>query len=74
MTDEHTTPDQPQRPALDHADPSDTLMVPPPTFRERLLAAQRARANEARSMVEIPLPVQPKVAADDAAEPPTIAL
>ena len=74
MTDEPKPADQPERPSLDHGDPSDTLIVPPPTFRERLLAAQRARASEARSTVEIPLPVQPKVSADDAAEPPTLAL
>src|SRR5438128_145646 len=49
MTDESKPADQPERPALDHGDPSDTLIVPTPTFRERLLAAQRARASEARA-------------------------
>lgn len=38
------------------SDPSDTLPVPPPNFRERLQAAQRARANEIRPSVEIPIP------------------
>ncbi|HLY25798.1 MAG TPA: hypothetical protein VKQ72_05625, partial [Aggregatilineales bacterium] len=37
-------------------DPSDTLPVAPPNFRERLQAAQRARNNEIRPSVEIPLP------------------
>jgi hypothetical protein len=32
----------------------DTLIVPPPSFRERLLAAQRARALEARRSVSLP--------------------
>jgi hypothetical protein len=33
---------------------SETLIVPPPGFRERLQAAQRARANEIRASVELP--------------------
>lgn len=35
---------------------SDTLIVPPPNFRERLEAARRARENEIRPSVQIPLP------------------
>lgn len=37
-------------------DSSDTLIVPPPNFRERLEAARRARENEIRPSVQIPLP------------------
>src|SRR5260221_13939386 len=37
-------------------DPSETLPVAPPNFRERLLAAQRARNTEIRPSVEIPVP------------------
>jgi hypothetical protein len=33
---------------------SETLIVPPPGFRERLEAAQRARANEIRASVIVP--------------------
>ncbi len=33
---------------------SETLIVPPPGFRERLQAAQRARANEIRASIELP--------------------
>ena len=40
------------------SDPTDTLIVPPPTFRERLAAAQRARVNEVRPSVELPRPSQ----------------
>ena len=39
-------------------DPTDTLIVPPPTFRERLAAAQRARVNEVHASVELPRPSQ----------------
>ncbi len=35
----------------------DTLPVPPPSFRERLLAAQRARALEAKGSTFIPEPL-----------------
>jgi hypothetical protein len=38
-------------------DGTDTLIVPPPNFQERLEAAQRARANEAHRAVEIPNPL-----------------
>ena len=37
-------------------DSSDTMIVPPPNFRERLEAARRARENEIRPSVQIPLP------------------
>ncbi len=36
---------------------SDTLIVPPPNYRERLKAAQHARSNEVRGAVEIPNPL-----------------
>jgi hypothetical protein len=36
----------------------DTLIVPPPGFRERLLAAQKARTSEIRQSVEIPNPMK----------------
>ncbi len=32
----------------------DTLLVPPPNFRERLAAAERARAAEARQSLNFP--------------------
>jgi hypothetical protein len=38
----------------DHSD--DTLIVAPPSFRERVLAAQKARTSELRQSVEIPNP------------------
>jgi hypothetical protein len=50
---------------------SDTLIVPPPNFRERLLAAQRARANGARPGLEIAKPAnKPEEQESPAAEPP----
>jgi hypothetical protein len=45
----------------------DTLPVPPPSFRERLLAAQKARANEIRPSVTIPVPA--RQTDEDAIEP-----
>jgi hypothetical protein len=36
----------------------ETLIVPPPGFRERLLAAQKARTSEIRQSVEIPNPMK----------------
>ncbi len=39
-----------------HPDESQTLIVPPPSFRERLAAAQRARNAEIRASTGIPLP------------------
>ena len=48
---DHPQPNDPQ----EEKDPnSDTLIVAPPGFRERLQAAQRARANEIRASVELP--------------------
>ena len=35
---------------------AETLIVPPPGFRERLAAAQRARATNKRASIEIPIP------------------
>jgi hypothetical protein len=54
MTDQSASP----LPKIDEGklSTSDTLPVPPPSFRERLEAAQRARANEVRPSVTIPLP------------------
>ena len=52
----------PENPKPDHLpenpadDTSETLRVPPPNFRERLEAAKRARENEIRPSVQIPLP------------------
>jgi hypothetical protein len=45
--------------SLEDDDPmSDTLIVPPPNFRERLLAAQKARkASDVRQSVELPNPL-----------------
>lgn len=40
----------------DNFDPYDTLVVPPPSFRERLEAAQRARANHTKTSVSIMVP------------------
>lgn len=49
----------------------DTLIVPPPNYQERLEAAQRARANEARGAVEIPNPlVKPSPPANTESNPP----
>src|SRR5258706_7734736 len=48
---DHPETNEPQ----EEKDPnSETLIVPPPGFRERLQAAQRARANEIRASVELP--------------------
>lgn len=49
-----------QLPADDAEDENgeDTLIVPPPGFRERLLAAQKARTSEIRQSVEIPNPMK----------------
>lgn len=44
--------------------PDDTLIVPPPNYRERILAAQKARTSEIRQSVEIPNPLLKK--SDDA--------
>jgi len=51
-SDSHSVdgPGEPER------DPSDTQPVPPPNFRERLLAAQRARSHKIGPSVEIPTP------------------
>ncbi len=51
MTDKPKPTDQPEA-----ENPSDTLIVPPPNFKERLLAAQRARLSTVRPSVEIPIP------------------
>ena len=40
--------------------PDDTLIVPPPNYRERILAAQKARTSEIRQSVEIPNPLLKK--------------
>jgi hypothetical protein len=51
-------------------DPSDTLIVPPPGFRERLRAAQRARKLDSRSTVEIPaVPLKQREAHPDDPDP-----
>ncbi len=51
---------------------SDTLIVAPPNFRERLLAAQRARAKKARTGIEIAKPVdKPEATEVPTPEPPT---
>ncbi len=41
----------------EESEDDDTLIVAPPGFRERLLAAQRARTSEIRQSVEIPNPL-----------------
>jgi hypothetical protein len=49
------------RPESDQPDSEnlpETLIVPPPHYRERLQAAQRARASEVRPSTEIPVPSQ----------------
>ncbi len=38
----------------------DTLNVPPPNFRERVQAAQKAKTSEIRQSVEIPNPLLKK--------------
>ena len=51
------TPQKPSRPdkdKLENGDPMETLHVPPPNFRERIAAAQRARTNEIRPNIEAP--------------------
>ncbi len=59
---------------LDHdPSPDDTLIVPPPNYRERILAAQKARTSEIRQSVEIPNPLlkktdDPQAAPDDPAQ------
>ena len=53
MPDEYKSDRLPEEKADDS---SDTLIVPPPNFRERLEAARRARENEIRPSVQIPLP------------------
>jgi hypothetical protein len=50
------------------ASPDDTLIVPPPNYRERILAAQKARTSEIRQSVEIPNPLLKKP--DDAQTTP----
>jgi hypothetical protein len=48
---------QPRKPnENDEGDPEDTLIVPPPGFRERLLAAQRARSAQNRPSTEFQQP------------------
>ncbi len=44
-------------PPIEEAQDDDTLIVAPPGFRERLLAAQKARTSEIRQSVEIPNPL-----------------
>ena len=55
-------------------DHDDTKNVPPPGFRERVQAAQRARTSVIRQSVEIPNPLlkKPEEGADstDAPKPP----
>src|SRR4051812_202850 len=51
---------------------SDTLIVPPPNFRERLLAAQKARkASDVRQSVELPNPLLKAEASQDSTTAPT---
>ncbi len=65
-------PDKPTNDAaeyspIDEPQDDDTLIVAPPGFRERLLAAQKARTSEIRQSVEIPNPLARKP--EDAAAP-----
>jgi hypothetical protein len=63
MSDQLSSEDQPlesslrtiQDDALDSADEDsdDTLVVAPPSIRERLASAQRARANHARPSIDV---------------------
>src|SRR5258706_15815727 len=53
---------------------SDTLIFPPPNFRERLLAAQKARkASDVRQSVELPNPLLKAEASQDSSPSPTTA-
>ena len=45
----------------------ETLLVPPPNFKERIEAAQRALANGSKQSLEIPVPpTRPTVEAEPA--------
>ncbi len=54
----HPTEDQPE-PEVDWL-AGDTLIVPPPSFRERLQAAQRARDTQQTEPVPAPEPPNPE--------------
>ncbi len=56
-----------ERRSIDEPQDDDTLIVAPPGFRERLLAAQKARTSEIRQSVEIPNPLLHKP--DDTSPP-----
>src|SRR5260221_2501781 len=54
LDDTPQKPSPPDKDKLDGGDPMETLHVPPPNFRERIAAAQRARTNEIRPNIEAP--------------------
>ncbi len=57
LPDKPANDDNAEMPPLDESQDDDTLIVAPPGFRERLLAAQKARTSEIRQSVEIPNPL-----------------
>ncbi len=62
LPDRPANDDNAESPRMDEAPDDDTLIVAPPGFRERLLAAQKARTSEIRQSVEIPNPLLRKPA------------
>ena len=57
LPDKPVNHDETQDRPLDETQDDDTLIVAPPGFRERLLAAQKARTSEIRQSVESPNPL-----------------
>ena len=49
-----TSPDEPDRFDEYDAEESQTLLVPPPTLRERIQAAQRARTLQIQPSIDMP--------------------
>ncbi len=71
LPDKPVNDDENKRPSADEAQDDDTLIVAPPGFRERLLAAQKARTSEIRQSVEIPNPLLHKPEENAAAQDDT---
>jgi|GEM_PF-1179746 len=49
--------ESPDAETVPESDEATTLIVPPPNFRERLLAARQARAAESRASTDLRLPI-----------------
>ena len=55
----------------DDANPEDTMIVPPPGFRERLIAAQRARTAQNKQSTGFQIPEPPPMPPKDSKDEPS---